>query len=375
MMSVAKSVDESAQGVADAALRIEAISARAVVAPLVRPIRTAVGHVPNAPLVLIDVRATDGVVGRSYIFAYAPLALRPLVQLINELGASLVGKTVAPARLMEEFNRRFRLLGWQGLVGMAVSGLDMAFWDALARARNAPLVCLLGGEPRALPAYDSYGLVDVTADLPAIARSVESGFAAIKIKIGDGDLANDAAIVAEVRQAIGTDVALMVDFNQSLDPVEARRRIARLAAFDLHWVEEPVEHEDLHGHARVRATSPVPIQTGENWWFPRDMEKSIAAGASDYAMLDVMKIGGVTGWMRGAALAHAHALPVSSHLWPELSAQLLCATPTAHWLEYAEWWNPILREPLVIERGMARVADSPGTGVAWNDAALARFAA
>ena len=114
----------------------------------------------------------------------------------------------------------------------------------------------------------------------------------------------------------------MVDFNQSLDPVEARRRIARLAQFDLHWVEEPVEAEDAHGHARVRANSPVPIQTGENWWFPRDMEKSIAAGASDYAMLDVMKIGGVTGWLRAAALAEAASLPVSSHIFTEVSAHL-----------------------------------------------------
>ena len=144
----------------------------------------------------------------------------------------------------------------------------------------------------------------------------------------------------------------MVDYNQSLDPVEARRRIARLAEFDLHWVEEPVEHEDVHGHARVRTTSPVPIQTGENWWFWRDMEKSIAAGASDYAMLDVMKIGGVTGWMRAAALAQAASLPVSSHIFTEVSAHLLAVTPTAHWLEHLDVSSRILAEPHVAENGM-----------------------
>src|ERR1700736_6068817 len=127
---------------------------------------------------------------------------KPRNLLIEAIGRDFIGKPIVPFDLMAAMDAKFRLLGWQGLVGMAVSGLDMAFWDALARARNAPLVCLLGGEPRALPAYDSFGLVDVTADLPAIARSVESGFRAIKIKIGDGDLGNDAAIVAEVRQAV-----------------------------------------------------------------------------------------------------------------------------------------------------------------------------
>jgi mandelate racemase len=361
------------QDAVQSAPRIESVTARAVLAPLPRPIRTAAGHIPAAPLVLIDVRA-GGIVGRSYIFAYTPLALLPVVQFINDLGRDLVGKHVAPVRLMDEFNRRFRLVGWQGFIGMALSGLDMAFWDVLARERGEPLMRLLGGEARALPAYDSYGLIDVKADLPVVERAVEKGFRAIKIKIGDGDLAHDAAVVREVRHAIGASIALMVDFNQSLDPVEARRRIARLAEFDLHWVEEPVEAEDVHGHARVRATSPVPIQTGENWWFPRDMEKSIAAGASDYAMLDVMKIGGITGWMRAAALAQAAAMPVSSHIFTEVSAHLLAVTPTAHWLEHLDTASAILTEPHCAENGMM-MPRGPGNGLAWDEKAVARYAA
>ena len=143
----------------------------------------------------------------------------------------------------------------------------------------------------------------------------------------------------------------------------------------LTWVEEPTLAHDHAGHAQIRREAATPIQCGENWWGTLDLQHALDAGASDFVMLDVMKIGGVTGWMRGAALAEARGIPVSSHLWPELSAQLLCLTPTAHWLEYAEWWNPILREPLVIERGMARASDGAGTGVAWNDKAIERFAA
>lgn len=88
-----------------------------------------------------------------------------------------------------------------------------------------------------------------------------------------------------------------------------------------------------------------------------------------------MKIGGVTGWLRAAALAHARGIPMSNHLWPEISAQLLCCTPTAHWLEFAEWWNPILADPLRVENGMARVEGTIGTGMDWSEGAVERFAA
>ena len=315
-------------------LTIKDITARAVVAPLKRPVRTAVGTIPSAPLVLIDVLTEQGSAGRSYIFAYTIAALVPLTRLVREIGEELKGKSIAPVVRMREFDRRFRLVGWQGLIGMAVSGLDMAFWDAVARTLDQPLATLLGGAPTALPAYDSYGMIDPKADEKALLASVESGFRGIKIKLGEGDLEMDLKTMRAVRAMIGPAVKLMVDYNQSLDPAEACRRIERLAEFDPCWVEEPVKAEDLEGHARVRAASSAPVQTGENWWFPRDMAKAITAGASDFAMLDVMKIGGVTGWLSAMGQAEAASLPVSSHIFVEASAHLLPVTPTAHWLEY-----------------------------------------
>src|SRR6266478_6184722 len=156
----------------DTGLTIRTITARAVLAPLPRPIRTAVGTIPTAPLVLIDLQTAEGPVGRSYVFGYTPAALGPLVRLIDEIAPELAGKPVVPVDRLRNFDRRFRLIGWQGLIGMAVGGLDMAFWDALGRALEQPVVRLLGGSPSALPAYDSYGIVDPVADEPAIRRSV-----------------------------------------------------------------------------------------------------------------------------------------------------------------------------------------------------------
>jgi mandelate racemase len=322
--------------------------------------------------VLIDVVTDQGVTGRSYIFAYTKLTLAPLVHLIGEIGSELTGKAIAPFDLMAAMDAKFRLLGWQGLVGMAVSGLDMAFWDALGRVADKPLATLLGGSPRPIRAYDSYGAVEPAADERDLRRSLDQGFRGIKIKGGDGDLDNDERVVKAVRRLIGPDIALMLDFNQSLDPAEAERRIIRLAPYDLHWIEEPVPAENLQGHARVREVSPISIQSGENWWFPRGFAESIAAGASDFIMPDLMKVGGVTGWLRVAGQAEAASIPMSSHLFAEASSHMLTVTPTAHWIEYLDLARAILAEPVQIVDGTI-TARGPGLGLAWNEAAVAKY--
>jgi mandelate racemase len=300
------------------------------------------------------------------------LTLKPLVQLISEIGSDLAGKAIAPFDLMAQMDAKFRLLGWQGLVGMAVSGLDMAFWDALGRAAGQPLATLLGGSPRPVRAYDSYGAVDPVADEKDLRRSLEQGFRGIKIKGGDGDLANDERVVKAVRGVIGPEVALMLDFNQSLDPTEASRRIERLAPYDLDWIEEPVPAENLRGHALVRAKSAISIQSGENWWFPRGFAEAIAAGASDFIMPDLMKVGGVTGWLRVAAQAEAASIPMSSHLFAEASAHMLAVTPTAHWLEVLDLARAILAEPIEIVDGTL-TARGHGLGLSWDEAAVAKY--
>ncbi|HKH03148.1 MAG TPA: enolase C-terminal domain-like protein [Bradyrhizobium sp.] len=350
---------------------ISGITARAVDAPISRPVKNAFGVIRSAPLVLIDVKTDQGITGRSYIFAYTRLTLKPLVRLIEDIGAELIGKPIAPFDLMAQMDAKFRLLGWQGLVGMAVSGLDMAFWDALGQAAGQPLSTLLGGSPRPIRAYDSYGAVDPAADEKDLRRSLDQGFRGIKIKGGDGDLDNDERVVKAVRGMIGPDIALMLDFNQSLDPAEASRRIDRLAAYDLHWIEEPVPAENLTGHARVRATSPISIQSGENWWFPRGFAEAIASGASDFIMPDLMKVGGVTGWLRVAGQAEAASIPMSSHLFAEASAHVLAVTPTAHWIEYLDLARTIVAEPVEIVDGTI-TARGHGLGLAWNEAAVAK---
>jgi len=349
------------------------VSARAVVAPLARPIKTSVGEIPSAPLVLIDLATDAGVVGRAYLFGYTPVTLRPLVELISNVRDVVVGKPVSPVDRMREFCHGFRLLGRQGLLGMALSGIDMALWDVVGKTQNQPVSRLLGGDCGTITAYDSYGIVDPDRDADALEGSLKQGFKAIKIKIGGDTLDRDVDTVRRVREIVGQGTRLMVDYNQSLTVPEAIRRINRLTEFDLEWVEEPVAAEDLSGHAKVRSSCEIGIQTGENWWFPEDIARAIKSAACDFAMLDIMKIGGITGWVRAAAQAEGASLPVSSHLFVEASAHAMAVTPTAHYLEYLDVASAILDRPAEIESGALRPR-GPGLGIAWNETAIARYA-
>lgn len=353
-------------------LTIQDIRARAVIAPLARPIRTASGSIEVSPLILLDVLTVEGVTGSAYLFAYTPVMLKPLLALIGEIKQELVRQPLIPVSRMRQLQRHFRLLGVQGLLGMVISTLDLAYWDALGKAANLPVVALLGGEPVPVRAYDSYGMVDPIKDRQALERSLTQGFRAIKIKVGYPELSADVQVIREVRQIIGPDTALMIDFNQSLEPVEAIRRIRTLEQFDLCWVEEPVSAEDLQGHKQVRDATSVAVQTGENWWFPRDAERALSTGACDLMMPDLMKIGGITGWLSVMGLAQAASMPVSSHLFVEASAHVLAVTPTCHYLEFLDLASPLLAQPIAVVDGQVS-AQGSGLGMVWDEQAVARY--
>jgi mandelate racemase len=354
-------------------IRIRNFRVRAVRVPLPQPHRTASGVVAESPMVLVDLVTSDGVSGHGIVFTYSPAALKPTAELIQNLAPLVEGEALAPTAIHEKLAARFRLLGTQGLVGMAIAGIDMAAWDALARVHNTCLLELLGGVEKPVPAYGAVGFDGESEAANAAERWARRGFTGVKAKIGYRTAAEDLAVIRAMRSAAGPDVAIMVDYNQSLAPADAVERLRRLDEEGLTWIEEPTLAHDYRGHAHIAHEIRTPIQCGENWWGIRDMQHAIDAQASDYMMLDVMKIGGVTGWIRAAALGEAHGIRLSNHLWPEISVQLLCTTPTGHWLEYADWWNPVLREPLTIETGVPRLEGVSGSGVDWNEEAVSKY--
>jgi len=356
-------------------LNIRAIRSAAVDVPMSFPLGTSAATLRSAPLLLIDVETEQGITGHAYLFCYVPAAAKAMAVMLDEVQRTVKGDAVAPVDLWQKLARRFKLIGVQGIVRMVMAGFDTACWDALAIAAGKPLVSLLGGTPRAIPAYNSNGLGLMAPEAAAdeAEKLLADGFRAMKLRLGYATLEQDIAAVRAVRKRLPDGVALMTDYNQALSVAEAIRRGRALDGEGVYWIEEPIRHDDYCGCAKLARELATPVQIGENFSLSFAMEEALAAGASDYVMPDLERIGGVTGWMRAAALAEAKGIEMSSHLFPETSAHLLAVTPTGHWLEYVDWASAILAEPLQIKDGAALIPDRPGSGVSWNDEAVARY--
>jgi len=355
---------------------IRSVRVRTVVAPMARPLHTSSGALTTAPLVLVDVHTSADITGQAYLFAFTRDNLRPIAALVEAMGQLIAGDLLAPSDIEAKLRKHYALLGIHNVVLIAMAGIDMAAYDAFAQEMEQPLVRVLGGTPRPVRAYNSNGLGIMSASrLGQEAESlVNEGFAAVKLRLGRGNATEDLEAVRTVKKAIGPGIALMCDFNQALTIAEAIRRGRMLdEEGGLVWIEEPTRADDFAGNARIAAALATPVQIGENFMGPEQMAQALAAGACDYVMPDAQRIGGVTGWMRAAALAQAAGCEMSSHLFPEISAYLLAVTPTRHWLEYVDWANAILADPLTVSDGHVTARPTPGSGIRWNDEAVARY--
>ncbi len=357
-------------------IKITGVSARAVLVPFSIAPKTASGSLEHAALVLIDVDTSEGFTGHAYLFAFGQAMLRPIVDSVNALAAMVTGDVLAPLDLERKLRKNLRLIDTPGLIGLALNGLDMAFWDVHCKILDQPLCRVLGSAQSSVPAYNSCGLW--IQDVESLADQAEQllashEFNAVKLRLGRHSEKDDLLAVRNVRLRIGDERQLMVDFNQSQSVRSAIDRAQMLDDEGLYWIEEPVRHADYQGTARVRQSIRTALQTGENLSSNFDLKLAIDAGAADYYMPDVQRIGGVSGWIRAAAQCHAAEIAMSSHLFPEISVHLLAASPTAHWLEYVDWANPILQQPLEINQGRALVPDRPGTGISWNEEAIKRY--
>ncbi len=357
-------------------LTIDSISVRTASVPMRRPIVSKVGGYPNWPFVLIDVRTREGVVGRSYLEPYVHKLVPSIVSMIDAIADMLSGKPLAPLDAFGEAMKTLHLNGRQGTTFIALAGIDMAVWDALARAAGLPLARLLGGSTGRVRAYNTNGLWLIPKDkLAQEAKDLvaEGNFKAIKIRLGRPTVKEDIEAIKIVRDAVGEHILLMSDFNQGLTFGEALQRMHALDDRGLYWFEEPIVYDDYEGCAQITREISTPIQIGENIWGPREFHKAVAARAADLYMPDLMRIGGVTGWMRSAAIAGAAGLPLSSHLYPEVSAHLLRVSESADWCEWRDWGNPLIAEPFKVEDGFVVVPERVGNGIEWDEQAVAKY--
>ncbi len=358
-------------------LTFESIEVRSVSIPMKRPIVAKVGTFAEWPFILIDVKTREGIIGRSYLEPYLHDAIRYVGPALIDLAAKFKGRQLAPLDLFRDSIGALHLLGRQGVSMIATAGLDMAIWDALAKAAGLPLAEMLGGSVGKVRTYNTNGLWLLPLDKLAKEAAelvAEGNFSAIKIRLGRPALKDDLKALELVRGAIGTDIELMCDFNQGQTLQEALSRCHALDDQGLYWFEEPVVYDNYAHSAQLARELRTPVQIGENIYGPRSFLDAVRAGAADLYMPDLMRIGGVTGWMRAAAIAGAAGHPLSSHLYPEVSAHLLRASESADWLEWRDWGNPIIAEPFEVKDGYATVPARPGNGIEWNEDAVRKYA-
>jgi mandelate racemase len=361
------------------AIEITGVRIRRALVPVRRTLNTRVGCFTRGPFLVIDLELKGGGVGRALCVTFIPIALKVVPILLDELVAGVKGRKIsladAPA-VHDAGQKSLTHLGHEGVAQMALSMFDMALHDALAREAGMPLYRLLGGTAAPLPTYNSCGL-GIMEPHEAAREAKElvtelGGFTHVKLRMGRDHPAGEIAAYNAVRGAIGPDILISCDFNQGLPAAAALETCRAIDGFGLTWIEEPVAYDDYDTQARLATKLVTPVQIGENWWSWRVGKAAIEMGACDFIMPDLLRIGGVTGWMRLARVAEARAVPFSSHLSPDYSAHVLAATPTRHWLEYMDWGQDLLADPLVPRQGFTTPRDLPGTGVEWNEAAIAR---
>ena len=355
-------------------LTFRGIRARPVVLKLKRPVVARIATLTDWPVILIDLLTEEGIVGRAYLEPYVVKSMRYLVPALLDLGDMLKGRRIAPLELYDAARKSLHFVGYEGLSMIAVSGLDMAAWDALGKAAGMPLCALLGGSVGPVKAYNSNGLwlrSPEAVGAEAIELRDEGGFTGLKLRLGRERLGDDLAAIAAARKTVGDDMHLMIDFNQGLSLGEALQRCHAIDELGLAWIEEPIVYDNLDAYAQLAAELKTPIQIGENFYGPRELHKALQKKACDFVMPDFMRIGGVTGWLRSAAIAGAVGVPMSTHLYPEVAAHVMRVTETAHWLEWQDWADPILQQPYKVKDGFVHIPDLPGIGLEWNEDAVA----
>jgi L-alanine-DL-glutamate epimerase-like enolase superfamily enzyme len=351
-------------------VKVTAVETLPVPVPLASPIGSALGAIHSFGCILVTVRTDAGISGENLIFTLNGRRTKVLRQMVDELADLVVGRDAGHiadfwARAWKDIN----FLGHKGVPVVGISAIDGALWDAFGKASGLPLYRLLGGAKTVVPAYQSAGLwlSSSTAELVAEAeRFLAQGFKAMKMRLGSADPDTDIARVKAVRDTIGPQIKLMADANQGLNEAQAIRLGRRLEPFDLTWFEEPLPAWDLEGLARVSAALDTPIASGETEYTRYGFRRMLELRSADILMPDLQRVGGVSEFMRVGHMAESHDVPVSSHLFPETSIQVLGALANAIYLEYMPWFSKLYHEELEFKDGNAIVPERPGWGFTFN---------
>jgi L-alanine-DL-glutamate epimerase-like enolase superfamily enzyme len=351
-------------------MKVTRVETRCVTVKLDKPIGSALGQLHSFGCILVFVHCDSGIVGENLIFTLNARRTRVLQSMVEEMADLVIGRDAGHiAGFWARAWRDINFLGHKGVPVVGISALDGALWDALGKMSNLPIYRILGGAQDRVPVYHSGGLWLSSSDKELVAeaeRFAAAGFTAMKMRLGSPEPATDVARVRAVRTAIGPKIKLMADANQGLTESQAIRLGRALEEFDLSWFEEPLPAWDLDGLARVAAALDTPIASGETEYTRYGFRRMLELRSADILMPDLQRVGGVSEFIRVGHMAESYDIPVSSHLFPETSLQVLGALANTIYLEYMPWFSKLYNETIKFAEGQAIVPERPGWGFTFN---------
>ncbi|WP_248928578.1 mandelate racemase/muconate lactonizing enzyme family protein [Paenibacillus hamazuiensis] len=357
-------------------MKIASFKTRVVSVPVKYPVVSCVRKSGQIVFVLLDVTTDEGMTGVSYAQAFHLHGAQAIRSCLSHLESVLTGEDPRNIHgLWHKMLEAIKLLGHQGLPMFAVSMVDIALWDLLGKTTGLPVCRLLGGEPGTFEAYQSDGLWLVSpAEAAAQAEAfAASGFRSMKMRLGRAKEEEDLSAVCEIRRAIGEEIELMGDVNQGWTAEKAQAMGKRLAPYNLAWIEEPVEAENMKTHRTLSASLPIPVATGENLYGVRSFHRFLEESAADLYTPDLQRTGGISGWKQINVLLEQYGKPSGIHLFPEYAVHLFPLIRHPLKLEWMSWAGALFKEPLQCVDGCVRTPDLPGFGFEWDEAAVTAF--
>ncbi len=319
---------------------------------------------------IVRITTDDNVVGIGYAYTVGTGGSAVVRMITDELAPMLIGRD--PALIEQIWKDSFFHLHANAVgatVSLSLAAIDLALWDIRCQRAGEPLWRLAGGAQERVPLYSTEGgWLNLTAEelVDNALEAREQGFLGCKVKVGKRTAMEDMVRLQAVREAVGSNFAVMVDANQAFTVAEAIRRASLFEPMNLEWFEEPMPAEDMHGHVRLSASTSLPIAIGESLYHPNHFREYLASDACSIVQVDVARIGGITPWLKVAHLAESFNVAVCPHYLMEIHVSLCAAVPNAQWVEYIPQLTDLTTATMRFEDGHAYPPDAPGLGIAWN---------